>query len=197
VATAYAAHPVRRGALADSASMRPAERVVCWGRTAGVPFAVGVVLMVIGGMGLRASGRRRRPSTALERGRAEAVVGVAATERARVALDRIRRELAALVHIDVGRERQATAERLDGVLETDVAQLLALRDALTDEVGLRRYAVFVGHVSSVERNVARAWSALTDGAGDECARSLERAQVAVGHALAQLPAGTEGAPAPS
>jgi len=196
VATAYAAFPARLGAQASTVSMQPAQRVRAWARSAGAPFAVGVVLMVVGGVGLRRR-RRRRDTAPPESEGGEAGARGAASRRARVGLDRIRKQIADLAALQSDRERQAIAERLDAVLETDLGSLFALRDALTEEMGARRYAVFIGYVSSVERNLARAWSANIDGAEDESSRSLQRALVAVGEALGELPAGPGAAAAAS
>ncbi len=66
-------------------------------------------------------------------------------------------------------------------------ELLEQRLSLVAELGLARYAEMIGQFASMERNAARAWSAITDGALEEAAASVVRAKKGLEEARALIP----------
>ncbi len=75
---------------------------------------------------------------------------------------------------------------LDEILESDVTDFLAQREALIAELGLSKFAEMIGHFAAMERNVARSWSALTDGADHEVPACIERARTGIRQARESL-----------
>ncbi|MEO0323839.1 MAG: hypothetical protein AAF447_12840 [Myxococcota bacterium] len=69
-----------------------------------------------------------------------------------------------------------------------VPDVLELRAALMDALGLEAFASMIGHFASMERNAARAWSALTDEAWAEVGPCLDRAREGLQRARDALPA---------
>lgn len=60
------------------------------------------------------------------------------------------------------------------------------REDLIDKLGVAGFAEMIGHFASMERNTARAWSALTDEVLDEVGPCVERACSEITLAVAAL-----------
>jgi hypothetical protein len=175
VACCFAARPI----YPDGAgAARPSARLVAWLEAAGLPFGVGVALMVCGAL----LGRARRPP---RRRGSEASAPTAGPEQVLLA---VQRKLTRLEACDPVRQAASMLQELDDILSGDVPRLLRLRSDLVGAVGPLRYAVLVGFFASTERYVARAWSALADRAPAEVGPSLRQAQFGVEQAISELAA---------
>ncbi len=189
VASLYAARPAPTAETTGSQRASPSARLLDWARVAGVPFAAGVGLMVVGAWLGRA--RRRRRLAPLPRRDEPAGARRADSGRtdedpvalASVLLARSAHRLERLCGAPPQPETQAGRVQLDELLEHDVPGLLELGPALAVRLGTVRYAQFMGAYAGCERNAARAWSALVDGALDEVPPALDRAMSSL--ALAQ------------
>jgi hypothetical protein len=181
VASLYAARPAPNDEPVGSAPATPAARVLGWARVAGVPFAAGVGLMVVGAW-LGRVRRRRRLRAPRRSGESKAIADGSAGPNeedpvavASALIARSARRLAWLRESPLGPEMQAGRAQLDELLERDVPALLELGPVVAMRLGAVRYAEFMGAYAGCERNAARAWSALTDGAFDEVPPSVDRA----------------------
>jgi hypothetical protein len=192
VSSCFAARAVSPVGTGQDGQVTSMDRISAWASVAGAPFGVGVVLMLAGGV----LARRRRSAGA---GQGTEHLGGApegAVDRALEgqgggsdrALGRKRRDPAAIMG-DI-RDKLATIaadpdatqtvfSSLDDIVENDVAEFLEHRQALIDDLGLAKFAEMIGHFAMMERNVARAWSAITDGALGEVPNCIERAQLGI------------------
>lgn len=190
VSSCFAARAVTPTASGPDGVITAKDRVQAWGEAAGAPFAVGVVLMVAGGVLAR---RRRRggmaQGTEHPGGAPEGAVDLALegeAPHARVAtgshrpprriVQAIRGKLAVL---GADSAPEAVFAAVDDILENDIPELLEQRQALIDDLGLAKFAEMIGHFAMMERNVARAWSAITDGAVGEIPECLSRAKLGI------------------
>ncbi|MGE0329037.1 MAG: hypothetical protein AB7K71_19305 [Polyangiaceae bacterium] len=174
VAGSYAARPGDLK-LPEGQEPTPKERLVAWKDVAIGPFAVGLLLM-LGGAVIA----RRRPAASGEVDTAELKTG------GRRSPEELLEQLAdAVERFDVSAlsdsNKAPIADRIEGLLEDEVAQFLDAREELIAKLGLNGFAQMIGDFATFERNLARAWSALTDSAYEEVPPSLERA----GEALAR------------
>ncbi|MCB9606030.1 MAG: hypothetical protein H6716_05525 [Polyangiaceae bacterium] len=174
VAGSYAARP---GALKlpEGQEPTPKQRLVAWKDVALGPFAVGLLLM-LGGAVIA----RRRPAASGEMDAKELKTG------GRRSPEELLKELAdAVERFDVSAlsdsNKAPIADRIEGLLEEEVAQFLDAREELISKLGLNGFAQMIGDFATFERNLARAWSALTDSAYEEVPPALQRA----GDALAR------------
>ena len=155
----------------------PSARIGAWWGAAGPGFSIGALMMIGGGLAAR---RLRRSASAP----GEETAGDTATSM----LAAIRERLEALPEHPAN-AIDATREGLDEVLEQLVPRFLDRREAMIDEFGLGTFAEMIGHFSAMERNAARAWSALIDEAYDEVPGCLDRARQGVARASAVLEGG--------
>lgn len=157
--TAFAAAYAARAVTGQSGG----ERLSAWFAAAGWPFLAALLLMSAGAVVMR----RERKS-----GDKKARAG--GHDSARDALDAVARAFAELP--DPVAERAAVVHAgLDEILERLVPEFLEYREQLIGTMGLFDFAHMIGNFASFERNVARAWSALTDEAFDEAHRALAKA----------------------
>jgi hypothetical protein len=153
------------------------DRIGSWWDAAGIPFSVGVILMVGGGLlGRRIEKLRNAPKDAS----AEAVNQPKGSPRS--ILDDIGEALEALPAGHLAKSVEEARDGLDKVLEELVPRFLNHRPRMIAEMGLEKFAEMIGHFASLERNTARAWSALTDGVPAEAEVALERAKMALSSA---------------
>lgn len=133
-----------------------------WATGAVVPFGLGIVLMIGGGIFARRLSKDTKGSSkeTLE-DPAELLASMAST----------------LEKLDVNED--GTADAIADVLEERIPQLLEHRDAWITAYGVGGYAEFAGDFASFERNTARAWSALTDGVPTEAERCIIVASAAL------------------
>lgn len=165
-------------------------RVGAWFDVVGTTFLLGLSQMVVGAFLTRAAAAAALQGAAKE---AEAGDGVAPdpVAAAGALLAGLASTLAPLSAADLegDRTRQSTLKAaLDEVLEDQVPDVLELRAALMDALGLESFATMIGHFASMERNAARAWSALTDEAWAEVGPCLDRAREGLQRARDALPA---------
>lgn len=166
---------VARPEVAEGERPSPAARIGAWWDAAGIGFSIGAVMMIAGALIARR-----------ERGGSVGPDGAHATDAAVPELmAQILRELEAIPS-DPGADTAATKARLDEVLEELVPKVLDRRDALVARMGLGPFAEMIGHFASMERNAARAWSALIDEAYDEIPPCVERAKSEIALAIEAL-----------
>ncbi|MEM1413626.1 MAG: hypothetical protein AAGH15_01935 [Myxococcota bacterium] len=170
-----------------------AARVGAWFDAVGTTFLLGISQMIFGAFlarGAAAAAQPEEPATdGADREGRPAVGEVVA--RAAGMLETLETKLAPLDAEGLGSDaakRQALKAALDDVLEDRVPDFLELRAPLIDTLGLESFATMIGHFASMERNAARAWSALTDEAWAEVGPCLERARQGLGRAREALPA---------
>lgn len=156
------------------------DRIGTWGSLAGLPFAAGFTLMIVGGLVAR-----RGTSSAVD------VVGRAEGERqgrpglqVGVMLDTIAARVDALDAGPLPTGAQALADEIEAILDEPVADFLDERERLIASLGLERFAELIGSFAMMERGLARAWSALTDEAFDEVGPSIVRAKEGLAQARA-------------
>ena len=167
---------VARPDIAEGERPSPAARVGAWWDAAGIGFSIGAVMMIAGALIARR-----------ERGGSVGPAGARAPHaEVPEVLAQILRELEAIPS-DPGADTAATTKaRLDEVLEELVPKVLDRRDALVARMGLGPFAEMIGHFASMERNAARAWSALIDEAYDEIPACVERAKSEIALAIEAL-----------
>ncbi len=180
VASSYAARPGDLK-LPEGQEPTPKQRLVAWKDVALGPFALGLLLMVGG-----AVMARRRPAASGEVATAELKAG------GKLPPEELLAHLAdALERLDVSSltdlNKAPIADRIEGLLEDEVAQFLDAREELVERLGLGKFAQMIGDFAAFERNLARSWSALTDSAYEEVPPSLERASAALDRARKAFP----------
>ncbi len=180
ISACYAARlaPVEQGeGSGDEGAVTVGDRIGAWWGAAGVPFSVGVILMVGGGL----LGRRiEKLANAPKEAAAEAVGQPKGSPRS--VLDEIGEALEALPAGHLAESTPEAQEGLDKILEELVPRFLNHRPRMIAEMGLEKFAEMIGHFASLERNTARAWSALTDGVPSEAEVAVERAKMALSSA---------------
>ncbi|MEM9070922.1 MAG: hypothetical protein AAGE52_20600 [Myxococcota bacterium] len=152
----------------------PADAVITWASDAGPLFAVGIALMVLGGVLARRAGK----PASTESDTAEGPYRGGASDAQVVVdiLDQMSAQLDGLDASDLPKGAQPLADSLDSLLSDRVPNILDRRDMLVEKLGLEAFAEMIGHFATMERGAARAWSAITDEAWDEVGPSLERAR---------------------
>ena len=187
----FAARAVSPEGTGPEGKVTPKDRIGAWASVAGVPFGVGVAFMVAGGVIAR---RRRRggdvrggehvggaPEGAVD----HALEGEGSRPKIASLKHRSPRVLIKTIHskLEEISSNQADSDKvfaiLDDIIENDVADFLEQRTELIDELGLGKFAEMIGHFAMMERNVARAWSAITDGVEGEVAGCIERAEFGI------------------
>jgi hypothetical protein len=186
IAACYAAKlaPVTPGEGSGAeGAVTAGDRLGAWWDGAALPFSIGVLLMVGGGLlGRRIETLENAPKDAsvkaLNRpaGSAEGII------------DEIAETLAGLPEGELGLKSVEARAGLDRVLEELVPRFLNHRARLIGAMGLEHFAEMIGHFASMERNTARAWSALTDGVPDEAEVCLTQAKTALENAKTALSA---------
>lgn len=176
IAACFASFPVRTAAGEQAPVW--SERLGTWGESAGAPFAVGLVLIVAGGLMSRAAARkaRREPQAT--------AAGGAPRVDPRTLLGRMQTRLAGLTSEAGPKTATALHAELDTILEEEVPAFLEHRQSMIDALGLGTFAELIGQFATMERNAGRAWSAITDEAWDEVGPSLERARAGLDGAIA-------------
>ena len=156
----------------ESETPRPAQRLVAWGEVAGLPFLLGLALMIGGGLVARRASKE-------DEGGGEA----AATGTPQEQLRQMQATLDGLDATMLPGNAQGLADQLDAVLSDAVPNFLDGREALIERLGLERFAEMIGSFAVMERNAARAWSAITDEAWAEVPQCIERARTGLKHAI--------------
>jgi len=148
-------------------------KIGVWGADAGLYFALGIVLMVVGGVIARRAQRPAKP-TGSEGGKPESGM-----EKAIALIDEMTAKLETLDASSLPEGHQALADELDAILSDQIPDFLDHRTLLIDRLGLARFAEMIGSFAQMERGTARAWSAITDEAWAEVPPSLDKARTAV------------------
>ncbi|MBW2460205.1 MAG: hypothetical protein JRH11_01080 [Deltaproteobacteria bacterium] len=165
--------PVEEGAgSGPDGVVTPADRISSWWDAAAMPFSVGVLMMVGGGLLGRHIEKLAHASAH------EGQVSASGDGPGEV-MDKIGQELDKLPAGSLGDSVAEVQAGLDRVLEELVPEFLLHRTRMIADMGLEHFAEMIGQFSSFERNTARAWSALTDGVPSEAEVSVERAKAAL------------------
>lgn len=191
IAACFAARAVSPQGTGPEGLVTPGDRMGAWWGVAGVPFTVGALLMVAGGV----LARRLRKLSLSQGTEHEGFVPEGAVEQAlegeapvprvvhpardktpKAIVARIEAALAALDDAAL-KDIEAVHRTLDDILENEVPDFLEQREPLIARLGLAKFAEMIGHFAMMERNVARAWSAITDGVPSEVPECVERATV--------------------
>lgn len=135
----------------------PVARLQAWGTASGVGWLLGCVMIVAGAVVARQATTADARATEARDGTADFVA----------TLDRVLSELDTLI-IDLaprkmGDDAPATRDRIDALQDTQLTPLVEARHQLINRVGLARFAGPFGSFCAGERQLARCWSALTDG----------------------------------
>ncbi len=168
----YAARPASLNAEL-MAKLSSRGLLTLWAEVALVPYLVGLLLMIVGVV----LARWRRPGLA-----------VAATEgRGAGAPEELLTQIeAAVAKLDFTSPVEDTSQQISELLEGEMAAFVEHGPALTARLGLLAYSELNGEFARAERNLARAWSALIDGAHEEVPLAVGRAQTALERVRAQL-----------
>lgn len=151
------------------------DRLDAWGNVAGVPFGVGAVLMVAGGVVARRAMARTARTSASETGE-----HIADTQ---TMLRDIDQAIAALPEGDPSQHAEALRRQLDVLLDEMIPAFLDARQRHELRLGSAGYAELSSAFASTERGLARAWSALTDEAWAEVPRCLDTARQSIAQAI--------------
>lgn len=156
----------------------PMARLVGWLQVGGVGFGAGVVLIGAGAMMAR---RQLAASSRGEGDSAAALVDFESTvEEILAEIDAMTVELDAVEMEDTAPELR---ERLDLLAEQKIGPLVDGRGQLVARHGIGPFAEYFGLFSGGERNLARVWSALTDGHAVVAQQSIVTARVGFAEAL--------------
>ncbi|MFK7985768.1 MAG: hypothetical protein AB8I08_07020 [Sandaracinaceae bacterium] len=157
----------------EGAQASYSARIGAWWDAAGIGFSAGALMMVGGGL----LARRARAASV------EAESATSGGQSAPALMDTIRDRLADLPEDPTA---DGLKEQLEEILEELIPQVLDQREALIAQLELGPFAEMIGHFATMERNTARAWSALTDGVHAEIPPCLDRARAGMDRALAAM-----------
>ncbi len=149
----------------------PAERWWGWLQAGGLPWVIGVVLIAIGAW-LARSEQARRNATAGEGGAVDLPKAITTLLDE---IDALQPEIDAL---PLDGPSVTLRARLDRLQDEVLTPLVEGRGQLVAKHGLSRFAVYFGALSAGERNLARAWTALTDGHTPTAQAALRDARAA-------------------
>lgn len=167
-----------------SASPSPRARLARWFGQSGLPFGLGVLLVVIGAVLSRMAIRReaRKPASAGEQ--SETVgdgafrtgpgrsIFVELKEELEKLRDRMQEKLTAR---EADARRREVKTRIEDLQLEHYARILEDRPRMIARHSIGHFADFFGPFSASERHVNRAWSALVDGHDEEAALALAAA----------------------
>lgn len=136
----------------------PAERFLGWLRAGGLPWGLGVVLIGAGAWLERRERAKATASASADQGSAADFLG--AVDQAVALLADLDPTLDSLPLDGPSVEIRT---RIDALQDEVLTPLVNARGQLIARHGLTTFAVYFGEFSAGERNLARVWSALTDG----------------------------------
>lgn len=174
----YAARYVPAESIAGSGaggSVTAMDRIDAWGSVAGWPFAAGALLMVTGGVIARRAMARHAHEQAHAGGE---------TADTHTLLARIEAAVTALPEDNPETHAQTLRHQLDVLLEELIPEFIEVRQRHEIALGALGYAELSSAFASAERNLARAWSALTDEAWAEVPPCIAGARQAISQAVA-------------
>ena len=155
----------------DGESLIGMQRVSVWWAAVGTRFGAGWLFMIIGAV----MARKARKQELEEAAKADDD-GVDGKDGNAATIDTIQEAVDALSVEGLPEGAQELADALDEILSIQVPSFLELRERMIAELGLERFAEMIGYFASMERALARSWSALTDEAFHEVIPSIERAK---------------------
>ena len=88
-----------------------------------------------------------------------------------------------LADLKMDTDAPAAREAIDSLMDNDIGPLVDQRGQLIARHGLATFAEYFGPFSGGERNLARTWSAITDGHAEEARNSVAAARNAFEQAL--------------
>jgi len=186
IATAEGRHALAQGPEPAAVTAGPGERLRAWAGVAGLPFLGGLVLVVAGAAMSRVAARQALsdddgddPSTGpVDFG---ALLAELQTDVA---------NLAGAMPIHGAEEPAYDAARstLEDLQREKLDRLIAAGPRLQLRYGLEAFAAVFSPLSTGERKLNRAWSALVDGHAPEATRSVAEAAEALSQAGAELAA---------
>lgn len=178
LAASFASKP---SGVDESTKPQPIERLQGWASRASIPFFVGLTAMIGGALLVR---RRVAGKSATDGDTA------ASASSPDALLEQIATALAGAK--SVGALSEASYDKihqgLDQILEEHVPAFLEHREALIESMGLAAFAMMISDFATMERAVARAWSANTDHVWGEIAPCLDKAETALSAARTKLAA---------
>ena len=151
-------------------------KISAWADAAGLGFGLGAAMMIGGGVLARVA---RKKSSAEQRKAND-------SDSVLVLCGRIRECLVQIPEEGAKDRREKLKEKLDEVLEELVPKVLDQREAMIADMGLGDFAEMIGHFATMERNTARAWSALIDECESEIPPCIERAIAGLDRAIEAL-----------
>lgn len=155
----------------------PTVRLLGWLRVGGPMWALGVLLIGAGAWLARVDQSRRLAAPTA--GQAEVDLPTAVREVLH-AIDELHPVVQAL---PLDAPSGALRERLDRLQDDLLTPVVDARGQLVARHGLSNFAMYFGAFSAGERNLARAWSALTDGHTPTAAAALRSSHTAFTDAL--------------
>lgn len=156
----------------------PRQRLEEWARVAGLGWALGLSLIVVGAV------LARRQLAAEHAGGADGSGGVdlrGALVAVTAELQRLTEEIEDLPFDD---DAPATRAAIDRLVDAHLTPVIEQRGQLIARHGLTTFAGYFGLFSAGERKLARCWSALTDGHPVVAREALDEARSAFAAALA-------------
>ncbi|TVQ93362.1 MAG: hypothetical protein EA397_04385 [Deltaproteobacteria bacterium] len=173
----------------------PIERLIGWLRVGGIPWGLGVVAIGAGAWLARREQARTTSSAATsERG---AVDFLAAVDSA---IEVLNETGEAIADLPLDAPTFTVRTRIDALQDEVLTPLVEGRGQLIARHGLTTFAVYFGAFSAGERNLARVWSALTDGHTPTARDALQASLQSFEHARAAYvqaeTASATAAPAP-
>lgn len=176
-AVAESAKTMADARLERAGRLEPGTRLSSWLAVAWPQWAGGLVLIVAGAvLGRRAA---YESATGTHHEGPQSIGFLDGVARLRAAIDELLAEVRAL---EDGADAPAARERIEQ-LETDIlAPIVESRDRYKARFGIAAFAEFFGPFSGGERNMARAWSALTDGYPHVAVEALEQAELSFSQA---------------
>ena len=155
----------------------PSDRFVGWLRAGGPAWAIGVLLIAVGAFLARRDLNARMARPAAGSGGAVDLPGT--LERVLAEIDALDPEIAAL---PLDAPSVTVRARLDRIQDDLLTPVVEARGQLVARHGLSRFAIYFGAFSAGERNLARVWSALTDGHTPTAIEALRASRAAFAEA---------------
>ncbi|MBX3270915.1 MAG: hypothetical protein KF729_11685 [Sandaracinaceae bacterium] len=183
--------PAARAALLQPVA--PEARLTSWLAESGLLFALGLALVVVGAvLGRVAARREAHAAPARPAGEAPAARDLGALLDDLHALVAALAEEAARASAPSDADFDALKDRIHEVVLEKVEPIVDAAPRVQAKYGLARFADVFGPLSSGERYLNRAWSALVDRHWEEATRSLARAAADLEHARAALSEASSG-----
>ncbi len=156
----------------------PMKRLQDWWWVGGFGWAAGVGMITAGALLARRI-EHQENSGAGDEHRDDLVDFLVHVRQARARLDKLAEDIAEL---PMDEDVPLLREEIDSIQEGLLDPIVEARGRFVARHGMGVFASYFGALSGGERNLARTWSALTDGHSVEARASLERARAAFAEA---------------